>query len=302
MNDTTWGSAIWPSGKSAKMRLFASTVGLKLEDCRHRQTSVKEYKMAQIRILMPTYNRPQLLIKAIESIQNQTFSDWRLLVLNDGGESVCDLIKDLGDARIDYLELAHGGKSKALNRGIADTNEPYIGYLDDDDIYYPQHLEVLFDAIRGKHNRLAYADTYLSEAWIEPGGQRRIIRRSIEHRGRIKAHHLWFRNYINHKCILHDRALIERIGPYDETLPVFIDWDMLRRMSQLTPFQYVPRITSEHYIYQNLPQITTQAPLSAKEYQEHYWRVVRKGLPIWFGFDHQGLAKTSEFESALSCS
>ncbi|MGE5707844.1 MAG: glycosyltransferase family 2 protein [Bacteroidota bacterium] len=241
--------------------------------------------MAEIRVLLPTFNRPGLLIKAIESVRAQTFADWKLLVINDGGDDVEPLTKAFGDPRIEGLQLPHGGKSRALNAGIEQTEEPYLAYLDDDDVFFPHHLDVLHEGLKSHWRcQLAFADTYATDVILEADGTRRFLHREIEHEGAVQPHELWFRNYINHKCVLHERRLIETVGPYDEQLSVFIDWDMLRRMAGATPFHHVPLVTSDHFLYRNADQITTRAPRDASFYKQQYHRVVLKGLPSFLGW------------------
>ncbi|HBN08810.1 MAG TPA: hypothetical protein DD435_09220 [Cyanobacteria bacterium UBA8530] len=241
--------------------------------------------MADVCILMPTFNRPVLLKQAIESVRGQSFRDWRLLVINDGGPDIEELLASFGDPRIECLQLPHGGKAKALNAGIERCVEEYLAFLDDDDRFFPSHLEDLLTAIRGQRRcRLAFADTYATEVWLEPDGTRRFLGRQIENTEDIPPHRLWFRNYINHKCILHERRLVEKVGGYDENLRVFIDWDMIRRFAGVTPFLHLKKVTSDHFLYRNADQITMQAARDPSLSRDHYWRVVVKGLPSFLGW------------------
>ena len=92
---------------------------------------------SEIDVLLPTFNRRKFLPRAIECIREQTFADWRLVVVNDGGEDVADIVADAGDSRIAYFNRPHLGKAAQLNFALAQTAAPYVAYMDDDDEVFP---------------------------------------------------------------------------------------------------------------------------------------------------------------------
>jgi FkbM family methyltransferase len=198
-----------------------------------------------IDILMPTYNGRKYIRNAVKSVVNQTYRNWNLVVVNDGGEDIKDIIAEFKDARIKYITAEHKGKAHALNVGIKNSRGEFIGYLDDDDILYPIHLEVLVKAALEGKKDFVHSDWYevsLDESNTEVG-------RKFEHRVDVAPWMLIPTNYINHKCILHRRSLLEKTGLYDEELDLVIDWDMIRRLAFVCPPQRVASVTSERMQY-----------------------------------------------------
>jgi len=198
-----------------------------------------------IDIMMPTYNGRKYIKNAIESVIDQTYRNWNLVVVNDGGEDVADIIDEFQDSRIKYITAKHKGKAHALNVGIRKSSGEFIGYLDDDDILYPIHLEVLVKAASEGNRNFVYSDWYevsLDENNVELG-------REFEHRLDVDPWMLIPQNYINHKCILHARSLLQKAGMYDEKLDVVIDWDMIRRLAFVYPPHHVWSVTSERICY-----------------------------------------------------
>jgi len=97
--------------------------------------------MTAISIITPTYNRPDLLREAIDSVLAQSFGDWEMLIVDDGSEPHARPVVDgFDDRRLRYVRLEHVGRSAARNRGLELARGAYIGFLDDDDLYHPDKL------------------------------------------------------------------------------------------------------------------------------------------------------------------
>lgn len=99
--------------------------------------------MPEISVIMPVHNGEKYLREAIDSILAQTFSDFELIIIDDGStDSTADIIKAVNDERIVYLKNENNmGISHSLNRGIAASNGQYIARMDADDISLPQRFE-----------------------------------------------------------------------------------------------------------------------------------------------------------------
>ena len=199
-----------------------------------------------VTVLLPTCNRRQFLPAAIRSILGQTFRDWRLLVLNDGGEDVSDVVAGFGDPRVECVSLPHRGKAAALNAGLALVRSKYVAYMDDDDLVYSDHLAELVALAEREGAELVYSDTWA----IHVGPDGREIRRRIENDADVSFDDLRFFNRINHKQILHTKRLADEAGPYDERLRILIDYDYIRRLARLSPPVHLRKTTGEHYLRQ----------------------------------------------------
>ncbi|MBW2965734.1 glycosyltransferase, partial [Candidatus Woesearchaeota archaeon] len=113
-----------------------------------------------VSVIMPTYNRPKMLRRAIKSVMDQTYKNFELLVVNDGGEDVKYIIKEFNCNAIKYFYKKNGGLSSALNYGLDRAKGKYIAYLDDDDYWLPHHLKILVNFLDNNHEvGLVYAQT-----------------------------------------------------------------------------------------------------------------------------------------------
>jgi glycosyltransferase involved in cell wall biosynthesis len=202
---------------------------------------------SDVDILLPTFDpKPTFVRRAIQSVIDQTHDNWSLYVVQDGGETaLTESIQAPGDARVHLLSVPHQGKAAALNHALKHGGAKYVAYLDDDDIWYPNHLHVAISAMREGQARFVHTDAY--EVFLRRTGDRyREVSRNVLNRGPVSDLLLW---YVSHINTVHERSLIEEAGPYDEKRQVFIDWDMLLRMAHLSRPHHVPVITCEHNIY-----------------------------------------------------
>jgi len=181
---------------------------------------------------MPTYNRPELLKRALESVGSQAYSRFEAVVVNDAGNDVSEIVSEFPFARLVNHER-NFGLSAARNTGINNAIGEYIGYLDDDDWFYPDHTVSLLGALLGGY-RAAYSDAavqynngpaqlYMSNDW-----DAKQIRRG---------------NLFPVCCVIHERGLIDEVGYFDEELPSHEDWDLWIRMSMVCDFVHVPMMT-----------------------------------------------------------
>ena len=96
-------------------------------------------------IIIPTYNRATLIAKAIDSVIAQTFLDWELLIIDDGStDNTSEVVEAYKDSRIKYIFQKNAERSAARNNGINKATGNYICFLDSDDYYLPQRLQLLF--------------------------------------------------------------------------------------------------------------------------------------------------------------
>lgn len=202
----------------------------------------------KIDVILPTYNRRAFLPKAIESIRAQTFRDWRLLVVNDGGEDVADIVSGFGDPRLVHFDRPHAGKAAQLNFALDQVTADYVAYMDDDDEVFPEHLEKLLSAARDHNADFVYSDTYLT--LLDRNGD--VIKRGPENTLDAPYEEIRIFNRVNHKQILHTRVLGEKVGRYDETMRVLIDFDYIKRLAKaaVRPF-HLREITGEHFLRQD---------------------------------------------------
>lgn len=105
---------------------------------------VSTHLTPKISVIIPTHNRPELLKKAVRSVMGQIYQDFEVVVVDDGDMSSEDIIKSFSDPRIKYIKhkISHSGGSAARNTGIKNSTGEFIAFLDDDDEWKPEKLEI----------------------------------------------------------------------------------------------------------------------------------------------------------------
>jgi glycosyltransferase involved in cell wall biosynthesis len=102
----------------------------------------------KITVLMPAYNTGKYIHEAISSVLKQTFTDFELLIINDGStDDTLAVTNSFTDARIRVINQDNKGVANALNNGLSNARAPYIARFDADDVCYPNRLQVQYDFI-----------------------------------------------------------------------------------------------------------------------------------------------------------
>jgi glycosyltransferase involved in cell wall biosynthesis len=107
-------------------------------------------------VIIPTFNRSSLLKRAVQSVINQSFTNWECIIIDDGSiDDTSEVVKSINDARVKYFYQQNAERSAARNNGISKASGQFICFLDSDDYYLPNHLSVLFDEITKSGNQMA---------------------------------------------------------------------------------------------------------------------------------------------------
>jgi glycosyltransferase involved in cell wall biosynthesis len=203
----------------------------------------------KVSVIVPTYNRPQYLAEALASAVRQSYSNLQIIVVNDGGCDVSDVVKGFSDNRIKFIDRKENrGKAHSLNEAISAAEGKYIAYLDDDDIYYPNHIVSLVDALeKGGDCQAAYSDLYKTYCRVMPDGSRQVLAKVVEISRDFDRFFILYFNHVLHVSLMHTRGILEKTGLYNENLNVLIDWDMTKRLVFFTDFYHVGAVTGEFY-------------------------------------------------------
>ena len=124
----------------------------------------------KLSIIMRTYNRPDMIKLAIGSVLGSQFQDWELVIVNDGGDhEVEKVIEGLWDKRMVYAYARHSGNAGPFNVGLRLARGELIGFLDDDDIIYPEHFQRVVSHMEA-HPEFKAVYTDLKRVWLGPDG------------------------------------------------------------------------------------------------------------------------------------
>lgn len=202
-----------------------------------------------VSVLMPTFNRRHTLPVALSSVLNQQYGNMEILVVRDGGEDVADIVGSFNDPRIVFIDRGENrGKAYSLNEALQSAKGRYIAYLDDDDLYYPNHVATLVNCLeRQRECQMAYSDLYRTYCRVHPDGSREVLSKVLEVSRDFDRFVMLYFNHILHVSLMHRRELLDKTGPYNEDLDVLIDWDFTRKAAFFTDACHICEITGEYF-------------------------------------------------------
>ena len=188
----------------------------------------------RVSVLMLTYNRPQFISMAIESIRAQRFDDWELLIVHDGPNVEIPVIArewESIDSRIHYFHRPIPGNiAEASNFGLAKARGEYIAVLDDDDYWAePEKLGKQTGFLDGNPD---YHCCGGGAIVVGSDGAERMRYLKPESDAQIKSGAL-LANPMVHSTILYRRERALQVGGYDESLAGFQDWDLWLKLGTI---------------------------------------------------------------------
>ena len=129
-------------------------------------------KQPEVSIVIPAYNAAKFLPTAVESVLAQTFSNWELIIVNDGSkDSTLSVAQRFSDPRIRVVDQPNQGVSAARNRGIADARGELIRFLDADDALEKENLALLRANLRDRRMDWVFGDILLCDEALTPTGE-----------------------------------------------------------------------------------------------------------------------------------
>lgn len=194
--------------------------------------------MPTISIIIPAYNAEKTLLETINSVQKQTFSDFELIVINDGStDRTLEILQSVEYERLQVFSYENGGLPTARNRGIGRSIGEFIAFLDADDLWAPDKLELQLAALQAHPKAgLAYSWTYNMS---ETGELLYPVEPSFS--GRVYANLLLWNFLSNGSNPLIRKRAIDSIGKFCPELKSAEDWDYWLRLAVNWDFVLVPK-------------------------------------------------------------
>jgi len=233
-----------------------------------------------VSIIVRTKDRPKLLKNALKSIAAQSYRPIEVVIVNDGG---CDLdieeLKDvLEDISLNYIRLEENtGRAHAGNVGIENARGEYMGFLDDDDEFYPEHLRILTaKLINSPLLKVAYTEADV--VFVDIVGEDEMIEKFkyVFYSQDFSPEMLLIQNYIPFLCLLFHRSVFGNVR-FDENFEIFEDWKILIRLSEKYWFEHIKSVTARYIQWCDKSQINRRA-LSESFSQVAYKKVLDQNI------------------------
>jgi glycosyltransferase involved in cell wall biosynthesis len=213
-----------------------------------------------VSILIRTCGRPELLREALESCANQTYAPLEVVVVEDG-PARSRTVAAAFEGRLAIRYQATGepvGRARAGNLAMSLARGAWLNFLDDDDAFFADHVEVLVDAVQRSGHPAAYALAW--EFLDRPDAHRGDLRPASRHYQRFDRFLLWHHNYLPIQTVLFSRRLFETLGGFAEDMDCLEDWNLWTRYSLANDFEFVDKTTSKY-------RVPEQASVAAERQQ-----------------------------------
>ena len=195
--------------------------------------------MPAISVIIPAYNAEYTIQETVTSVLKQTFSDFEIIVIDDGSsDRTSDIVREIADPRLKCFSVENRGVAMARNLGVSHATGEFIAFLDADDLWTSDKLELQFEALQ-KHPEagVAYSWTYFSYETE----QRSYADTSNCYEGDVYAE-LLIRNFLhNGSNPLIRKQAIDTIGLFEIITVPCEDWDFYIRLSSIYPFALIPK-------------------------------------------------------------
>lgn len=241
-----------------------------------------------VSIVLPTRDRKDLLPRALKSVFAQTYSNWELIVVDDGSsDGTSEYLKaEYDDARLKVLTTSGIGVSGARNVGLQAVSGEFVAYIDSDNVWSRDYLELSLASIERSDTSSSYAVLAVLDAHNEVPWYR-----AMEfNRDKLKD-----KNFIDMNVFMHRASLIAEKGGFDTSLERMVDWDLIIRYTEDQPASFANFIGAFYDNSSRADRITNSASLA-------WLNVIRnKHLIDWQRLADDASTRRADLVSIIMC-
>lgn len=265
------------------------------------RNTVLPKNMTTVSVVVPTYNRANVLPRAIESVRSQTFNDLELIIVDDGStDNTAEVIENTDESWIRFHQFDNNrGANAARNKGIELAEGNYISFLDSDDELHPKHIEVVLDVF-DQYDSKQVLGVYTARE-NHRGGEpvkvsspgNRLITQSDVVSGDIAG---------GFTCATFDATVFDNIGFLDEELPALQDLDLFIRILNNYQIAGVSDVLATCHLGDGRISSDVTRKLAAQEHilEKHGEALTDAGIARLYYYTAFGFAQDGDFNSARS--
>lgn len=258
-----------------------------------------------VSVIIPTYNRAHLIGDSIRSVLAQTYSNLEIIVADDGStDNTEEVIAAISDSRLRYLRQPNRGRSNARNHALSIASGKYITFLDSDDLYLPNKVELQVNYLK---SHPGVGMVYTSAYCINGQGEMLAHKYEASVSGFIYESIAFFTPVtITLPTVMTYRKVMDHVGGFDEQMHRFEDTDMWRRISKFCRIDAMPEYTcllrthdDNSLLNQNAAQIATALEYYSKKIicddEEISLETRKKGLAALYRYYGHALMTVPRF-------
>ena len=187
-----------------------------------------------------------------------------------------------GEIPVTYIDHEKSeGRAAAANSGLKAARGVYLNFLDDDDIFYPDHVETLVTRLQTSERKVAYSSVLSAHFTGPPERPDNCVKRVINHNVDFDSDRILFQNYIPIMSVLFHRDVLSKVEGFSRDLNLFEDWDFWIRVSRHFHFDHIDRVTAEYRFYG--AETTEESHRQKYRYNEAQAEIFDRAIPFMTG-------------------
>ncbi|MFQ5903111.1 MAG: glycosyltransferase family 2 protein [Candidatus Binatia bacterium] len=229
-----------------------------------------------VSVIIPAFNCASFINDTLESVYQQTYTNWEIILIDDGSTDETRSVLEAHMKRIRYLYQENKGTAAARNTGLSEARGELIAFLDNDDLWLPEKLEM---QVRAMHTWSDCGLVFTNGVMFDESGIlidsliSRRLKQWIEGQARADStmvkgwifRQLLFGNLISSASgVLAKKSCLEKVGGFDDTIPIADDYDLWLRVAQRYP---IVLIQSCLYLW----RYRQDSQSGAREDRHHQW-------------------------------
>lgn len=193
-----------------------------------------------VSVIIPTYNRSSTILRAINSVINQTYKDFEIIVVDDASQdNTEEIVHNITDERVHYIKHAFNkGANAARNTGIRQASGKYIAFQDSDDEWLNDKLQQQLSIFDNIDNVGAVHTGYIRH---ENGVKEYLPKGELNITDGMLHTSLLYGNFISTQTLVVSSEHLYAINGFDENLPRLQDWELVLRLSKLCKFVFIDK-------------------------------------------------------------
>jgi glycosyltransferase involved in cell wall biosynthesis len=205
-----------------------------------------ERRAELVSVIVTTYNRPAVLARTLAAIERQTYPELEIVVVNDAGADVSDVVARFPRARLVTHET-NRGPAAARNSGLREARGAYLTFFDDDDEMFPEHVGALAGALERTGLDVAYGQMLNGFATAGDDGAYNLDG-VLAHYALLDHAEIQWGGNLATTAVMFRRRAVDEIGGVDETLGANEDYEFWMRLAAGREWARVPDVTSLYYV------------------------------------------------------
>lgn len=246
-------------------------------------------QMPEVSVIIPTYNSAEFLAEAVDSVLAQTWSDFEIVIVDDGStDDTRDVAARYGD-HVRYLYQQNEGPSSARNMGIKEAKGTYVAFLDSDDAWEPEKLRIQMDFM-GEHPEITLVCTDSSLMGSRECRERKLRRDLMGNLFPV----LYSNSFIRTSTVLMLRECFRDVGYFDERYRSAEDYDVWLRVAKRYAIAYLNQplvryrkhednISHDKITLRSNALSVLEAHYDPKEIPARTYRIRMSNLHLYFG-------------------